>query len=154
MTDQTNVTVTRTINASAADIFDALTNPERHAEFDGSGFVQSADRHAQRITGTGQMFRMNMRGDHMGGDYQTDNRVTTFHENKQVGWQTAPANTEPKGWSWTWVLEPRDAGATDVTLQYDWAQVTDPDLLKKVKFPLVSKDQLEDSLAALASAVE
>ncbi|GAB3698873.1 SRPBCC family protein [Mariniluteicoccus flavus] len=152
--NDTKLTVTRSINAAAGDIFDLLSNPERHADFDGSGFVQSADRHAQRITETGQMFRMNMRGDHMGGDYQTDNHVQTFHENKQIGWKTAPAGTEPKGWSWTYVLEPKDAGTTDVTLEYDWSQVTDSDLLKKVKFPLVSKEQLEDSLSSLASAVE
>ena len=39
-----------------------------------------------------------------------------------------------------------------VRLTYDWSKVTDKDLLKKIHFPLVSQDQLEDSLGALASA--
>lgn len=154
MSNDTKVSVTRRINAAPAAIFDLLSNPERHPEFDGSGFVKSADRHAERVSGTGQMFRMNMEGEHMGGEYQTDNHVTVFHENKSIGWQTAPAGTEPKGWSWTYELEPVDADTTDVTLDYDWSQVTDADLLKKVKFPLVSKEQLEQSLDALASAAE
>ena len=32
--------------------------------------------HGDRITATGQTFTMNMSGDHMGGDYKTDNHVT------------------------------------------------------------------------------
>ena len=47
----------------------------------------------------------------------------------------------------------RGSDSTDVTLTYDWAQVTDKDLLQKVHFPLVSEEQMEDSLGNLASAV-
>jgi hypothetical protein len=36
---------------------------------------------------------------------------------------------------------------------YDWSKVTDKDVLKKVSFPLVSEQQMEDSLSNLASAV-
>ena len=75
MSDDKSITVSRRIDASTAEVFDVLTNPERHAELDGSGFVVS-DEKSDRITGTGQVFRMNMSGDHMGGDYQTDNTVT------------------------------------------------------------------------------
>jgi hypothetical protein len=39
-----------------------------------------------------------------------------------------------------------------VSLTYDWSKVTDQDLLKKVSFPLVSENELEDSLVKLASA--
>ncbi|HEY9263316.1 MAG TPA: polyketide cyclase, partial [Mycobacterium sp.] len=34
---------------------------------------------------------------------------------------------------------------------YDWSKVTDKKLLEKVKFPLVTKDQLSDTLGRLAS---
>ena len=40
-----------------------------------------------------------------------------------------------------------------MTHTYDWAKVTDKDLLAKVSFPLVSESQLEDSLNALAEQV-
>lgn len=89
----------------------------------------------------------------MGGEYQTDNHVTAYDENKMVGWQTAPAGTEPKGWEWLWQLEPQGPDSTLVTHTYDWSKVTDEALLQKVKFPLVSESQLEDSLGNLASAV-
>ena len=152
MTQDTKITVSRTIDAPAKDLFDVLTNPQRHAEIDGAGQVVS-DSKSDRITANGQTFTMNMNAEHMGGDYQTDNHVTGYVENKLVAWQTAPAGTEPKGWEWMWELEPLDAGDTNVTLTYDWSKVTDKDLLKKVSFPLISKEQLDESLNNLAAAV-
>src|SRR3954471_18068368 len=91
------IAVHRTIDASAKDLFEVLSNPQRHAGLDGSGFVRSDDR-TDRIPAVGQTFRMNMTGRHMGGDYQTDNHVTGYDENSLLAWQTAPAGTEPPGW--------------------------------------------------------
>jgi len=151
MTD-TSITVQRTIDASSQDLFEVLSNPERHAELDGSGFVLS-DEKSDRITATGQVFRMNMSGAHMGGDYQTDNTVTGYDKNHLLAWQTAPAGNEPPGWEWVWELKPEGSDATVVTLTYDWGKVTDHDLIAKIGFPLVPASALEDSLGNLASAV-
>ncbi|WP_375489112.1 polyketide cyclase [uncultured Jatrophihabitans sp.] len=148
----TSITVSRDIDHSAKDIFDVLSLPDRHAQLDGSGFVRSAD-HADRITANGQTFRMNMTGPHMGGDYQTDNVVTGFVRDKLISWKTAPAGTEPPGWEWVWELDPQGPRATHVTLTYDWSKVTDKELLKKVGFPLVSKHQMEQSLARLEETI-
>lgn len=63
-----------------------------------------------------------------------------------------PAGTEPPGWQWR-ELQADGPDQTTVTLTYDWSGVTDKALLQKVGFPLVSKDQLEDSLNKLAAAV-
>ena len=41
--NQTHLTVTRTVDVPAKDLFDLLTLPARHPEFDGSGTVRSAD---------------------------------------------------------------------------------------------------------------
>jgi hypothetical protein len=148
----TRISVTRRIDASAAEIFDVLTLPARHPEIDGSGFVVSVDQ-ADRITATGQVFTMNMTGDHMDGDYKTDNHVVGYDKNSLVAWKTTPAGTEPPGWEWVWELTAQGADATDVTLTYDWGQVTDRKTLSEVAFPLVTESQLEDSLGNLASAV-
>ena len=78
---ETQQTVTRTIDASAKDVFDFLTLPANHAKFDGSGMVQSDDK-TQRIQKVGDVFTMNMEGDHMGGQYQTDNHVTGYAKDK------------------------------------------------------------------------
>jgi uncharacterized protein YndB with AHSA1/START domain len=152
MTDDKKITVTRTIDASTSQVWDVLSNPQRHAALDGSGFVVSDDR-SDRITASGQTFRMNMTGDHMGGDYQTDNHVTGYDEHKLLAWQTAPAGTTPPGWQWVWELTAQGADSTDVSLTYDWSHVTDPDILQKVSFPLVSQSALEDSLGNLAESV-
>lgn len=152
MSDETRITVQRTIDAPADAIFKVLSNPERHAELDGSGFIRSDDR-TDRISAVGDVFTMNMEGEHMGGEYQTDNHVTGFDENRLLAWQTAPAGTEPKGWQWIWELEQQGPDQTLVTHTYDWSGVTDPELLKKVSFPLISQSQLEDTLARLAEAV-
>lgn len=152
MTENTNVTVQRTIDAPAQAVFDVLSNPARHAEIDGSGFIVS-DEKTDRITENGQVFRMNMQGDHMGGEYQTDNHVVGYDKNHLLAWKTAPADTDPPGWQWSWQLAPQGSESTDVQLTYDWSQVTDQKLLDKVGFPLVSQQQLENSLSNLASAV-
>lgn len=151
MTDTKRFTVERVIPASTAAIFDILSNPLRHADLDGSGFIRS-DAGAQRIQAVGDVFTMNMEGEHMGGEYQTDNHVTGFADNALLAWQTAPAGTEPPGWEWVWELEPQGPDSTLVRHTYDWSKVTDRELLQKVKFPLVTEAQLEDTLVKLDEA--
>ncbi len=146
------MTVERTINAPSAEIFEVLSNPERHVELDGSGFVRS-DEKSDRIQQVGDVFTMNMEGPHMGGEYQTENHVVGFAENKLLAWKTAPAGIEPPGWQWVWELESQGSDSTLARLTYDWDAVTDQDLLDKVGFPLVKQDQLEDSLVRLDQAV-
>ena len=152
MSEQTSVTVERVIDAPADQVFDVLSNPRRHPELDGSGFVRSVD-HADRIQEVGDVFTMNMEGAHMGGEYKTDNHVTGYAKDKLLAWQTAPAGTEPPGWEWVWELEAQGPDKTLVRHTYDWSKVTDKDLLKKVSFPLVTEEQLEDTLGRLAAAV-
>lgn len=149
-TDDNKLVVSRIIGAPANAIFDLLTNPAKHPLIDGSGFIRSVD-HGDRIKAVGDSFRMNMEGDHMGGEYQTDNEVTGYVPDKLLAWKTAPAGTKPPGWEWMWELAAQSPGETEVTLTYDWSKVTDKDLLRKVHFPLVNEQQLDDSLANLAA---
>lgn len=152
MTTSTSITVERVIDHSAAEIFEVLTNPENHARLDGSGFVRG-DYKSDRIQQVGDVFAMDMEGEHMGGEYRTENHVTGYGKDKILAWQTAPAGTEPPGWEWIWELENHGPESTLVRLTYDWGKVTDKEILKKVSFPLVSEQQLEDSLSNLAAAV-
>ena len=151
MSDST-ITVERTINASSDAVFDVLSNPDRHQSLDGSGFVTGVSK-GDRIEAVGDRFRMAMSGDHMGGDYETDNTVTGFDKNHLLSWQTAPAGKEPPGWEWVWELESQGSDQTLVRHTYDWSKVTDQALLSKGLFPLVSPDQLEDTLQRLDQAV-
>lgn len=147
----TSITVEREVPVPATDLFDILSNPHRHTELDSSGFVRGLDQ-GDRLDKVGQKFTMNMTGDHMGGDYQTDNFVSAYDENKMIGWKTAPAGVEPPGWEWLWQLRSEGSDSTMVSLTYDWTKVTDKDLLEKVGFPLISEGELEESVGKLASA--
>jgi uncharacterized protein YndB with AHSA1/START domain len=149
---ENKITVERTINAASDAVFDVLTNPDRHQELDGSGFIRGVSR-GDRIAAVGDVFTMDMAGDHMGGEYQTDNHVVGYDQNRLLAWQTAPAGTEPKGWQWVWELESQGSGETLVRHTYDWSQVTDQALLAKNLFPLVGQEHLEDSLQRLDQAV-
>ncbi len=151
MSNESSITVERLVDASAKDIFDILSNPKRHAELDGSGFVRG-DEKGERIAGVGDVFTMNMDGPHMGGEYKTDNHVSGYAKDKLLAWKTAPAGVEPPGWEWMWELEPQGPDATLVRHTYDWSKVTDKELLKQISFPLVSEKELEDSLGRLAAA--
>ena len=144
------ISASRLIDRSAADVFEVLSLPENHVALDGSGFVRSVDQ-GDRITERGQTFRMNMAGPHMGGEYQTDNHVTGYDKDRLLAWQTAPADTEPPGWEWVWQIEEDGPDRTNVTVTYDWRKVTDQALLEKLSFPLVPQEALEESLNRLAS---
>ncbi|MEO6956301.1 MAG: SRPBCC family protein [Antricoccus sp.] len=153
MTDiDMKISVERTIDASAKEIFAVLSNPERHHQLDGSDTVRS-DEKSDRITATGQVFTMNMYAEHMGGDYKTDNHVTGYDENKLLAWQTTGPGREPMGWEWLWELEAQGPESTLVRETYDWSKVTDKAILGRISFPLVSKDEMEATLAKLAEAV-
>ncbi|WP_106848036.1 SRPBCC family protein [Blastococcus sp. Marseille-P5729] len=151
MTDDQKLVVERVIDQPAGVLFEILSNPERHKELDETGTVVS-DHKSDRIQEVGQVFTMNMHADAMGGDYQTDNHVTGYEENKRLAWQTVPAGTEPAGWQWMWELEPQGSDSTLVRLTYDWSKVTDKKVLERVKFPLFPESMLEQSLSRLATA--
>ena len=58
---------------------------------------------------------------------------------------------EPGGWEWLYELNAAGPDSTEVTLTYDWSKVDDPKLLPL--FPVVSEEQLDESLNRLAAAV-
>ncbi|MDO5701022.1 MAG: SRPBCC family protein [Bowdeniella nasicola] len=151
-TNDTRITVSRRIDAPASAIFNVLTLPQRHAEFDGSGMVRS-DEKAERLQKVGDVFVMNMYADFQGGDYTMYNHVSAYDKNAMIGWKPAQEKSKdtPGGWEWLYTLNAVDSETTDVTLTYDWADVTDEELLPL--FPLVKEDELEESLNRLAAVV-
>lgn len=149
--NEKQITVSRIIDHSAKEIFDSLSLPARHPRFDGSGMVRSSDN-TERIQQVGDVFVMNMVG-RSGDEYQTHNYVTAFDEGKMVGWKPALAEAPDRvgGWEWLYTLKPLDAHSTDVTLTYSWDGVTDRELASHL--PVVSQDELEQSLNLIASTI-
>lgn len=150
--NEKKLSVSRVIDAPAADIFDLLSNPERHREFDGSGMVRS-DEKSNRVQAVGDVFAMNMHAEAMGGDYTMYNHVTGFDQNRLISWRPAEEHRKdsPAGWEWTYVLDSQGSDSTEVTLTYSWENLTDESI--EHMFPAISEKQLEQSLSQLAAAV-
>ena len=117
------VSVTRTIPASADQIFDLLADPAGQRRIDGSGTLQSGGDGSRRLA-LGDTFTMDMK---MGIGYTMVNTVIEFEENRRIAWQPRPDNKLIAkfvgGRIWRYELEPVDGGSsTKVTETWDTSQ--------------------------------
>jgi uncharacterized protein YndB with AHSA1/START domain len=142
--------VTRTVPVPAARLFAVLVDPGMHAEIDGSGMVQGAATH-EPITGTGDVFRIDMRHPAF-GDYQMDNHVREYVEGERIAWAPARADAQPVGHVWIWELQSEGDG-TVVVHTYDWSGVPE-ELRAQIPFPVVTEEQMGESIDKLAAAVD
>lgn len=149
--DTERYVVTHTIAARPDEIFAVLADPTRHHDTEPGDWVRDA-KDAAPITGTGQIFAMNMFLTQAGGDYITYNLVNVFDKDRAIGWMPSQlddaGNHAPDGWSWRYDLAPH-ADRTDVTLTYDWSG-TSQDFRERVgAMPIFPEDYLAASLATL-----
>lgn len=156
MTETTapRIVVRRTVQAPASKVFTLLSDPARHAEIDGSGTVRAAVG-TTPITTVGEVFVMEMHREARaaGADYRTDNHVVRLKPDRRIAWTTALVDATPSGFFWEFELQSEDELTTEVVHTYDWSQVTDPAVLERVGFPLVSAAQMQATLDRLANAV-
>lgn len=142
---------TRTIPVAPAQIFAVLADPGRHHDTEPGDWVRDA-RNTTQITGTGQIFSMNMYLDQAGGHYVTENLVNVFEKDRAIGWMPGifddQGNHQPGGWSWRYDLSPNGDG-TDVTLTYDWSGTPQAFRDQVGSMPLFAEDYIAASLAAL-----
>jgi hypothetical protein len=119
----TPVAVSRRIGAPASDIFAILTDPGRHPDLDGSEMLRGAVTTA-RITGLGDIFVMKMHFPAL-GDYEMNNYVVEYEQDRRVGWEPAPGRGHPRegqdrwGHRWSYQLTPDGPEATVVTEIYN-----------------------------------
>jgi uncharacterized protein YndB with AHSA1/START domain len=147
----TRFQVTVTVTASPQRVFELLTDPARHSEFDATGMVGPPASPA-RLTRAGQVFVMNMTyrdGDHI-EHYQSDNHVIAFEPPRAVAWATAAHDGDPLGWLWRYDVEPVADGAA-VTLTYDWADAP-AENIRRFGVPLTDTEGLAGSLRLLSGA--
>ncbi|ORW95762.1 ATPase [Mycobacterium sp. IEC1808] len=147
--------VTRTIAARPDEIFTVLADPARHCNTEPTDWVRDAVGTGP-ITGTGQMFAMNMFLTQAGGHYVVYNLVNVFDKDRAIGWIPGQldeaGNHNPGGWFWRYDLAPNGDG-TDVTLTYDWSG-TPQDFRERVgEMPIFGEDYLAASLATLEKSV-
>lgn len=152
MPDLLQVSVERTVPASAQDVFALLADPRRHREIDGSGTLRETVDGPPRLH-RGARFGMRMQ---LGAPYSMTNTVVEFEEGRRIAWQPRPTNPVAAlvigGRVWRYELEPVDGG-TRVRETWD---------IRRERFPLPllaaraatrramarTLEQLEERLAA------
>ncbi len=132
------VTGARIVPAPAAEIFDLLANPRRHAEIDGSGTVKGAVRGPNRLY-KGAEFGMRMQ---IGVPYFIKNTVVEFEENKRIGWRHFARHI------WRYELEPVDGG-TRVTETFDYNPARSPRIVELLRFPQANRKGITATLERL-----
>ena len=121
------VSVSRSIAAPAAKIFQVLADPGNHAALDGSGMLRITTG-LPTIGGVGDMFTMAMYMPGL-GDYLMLNRIIAFEQDRRIAWEPTPGDAvashnaglpvgTSQGYSWGFQLQPV-GDATIVTEQFD-----------------------------------
>ncbi len=103
------------VQASAAELFELVADPRRHAELDGSGTVQATAEGPRRLAPDAKFsVRMKM----LGVPYRITSRVTEFEDGRLVVWR------HPSGHYWRWEFTPSAADSTLVTETFDYSQLS------------------------------
>ncbi len=143
------VSVERTIQAPAADIFAIVSDAGRHQEIDGSGTVRGT-RQPSRPLELGSVFGMAM---HMKVGYRTKNVVIEFEQDRRIAWQTSGLFGLIGGRIWRYELEPVGDGATRVRETWDVSQDKQRALLKRSKMPAAARNGMRRTLERLEQVV-
>ncbi|ART69044.1 ATPase [Mycobacterium dioxanotrophicus] len=155
MTEPERYVVTHTIAAAPGAVFAVLSDPARHKDTEPGDWVRDAID-PQPITGTGQIFAINMFLPQAGGHYVMHNLVSEFDKNRTIAWIPGQLDEagkhNPGGWWWRYDLAPNGEN-TDVTLTYDWTG-TPQSFRDQVGMPPFDKEFLAESLAALDRSVK
>jgi hypothetical protein len=149
--DTERYVVTRSVAASPQQVFAVLADPSRHHDTEPTDWVRDAVD-TTPLTGTGQIFAMNMHLTQAGGDYVTHNLVNVFDQDRAIGWMPGVLDDAGKhilgGWFWRYDLVPQ-GDRTDVSLTYDWSG-TSQDFRDQIGvIPIFGEDYLAASLATL-----
>ncbi len=151
---QEQLVAERLVGAPPAAVFAVLADPSRHQETEPGEWVRAAVDPVP-ITGTGQVFGMNMYIEAF-GHYVMHNEVTVFEQDRSIAWRPGQYDDDGRldtgGWVWRYDLEP-EAGGTRVRLTYDWSD--SPQWIRDEVggLPPFGVDFLEQSLDSLAAAL-
>jgi uncharacterized protein YndB with AHSA1/START domain len=132
------------IDAPAAQIFDILADPRRHADFDGSGSVRRAISGPARLS-LGAKFGMDMR---LVVPYRISSQVKEFEEGRRIAW------AHMMGHRWRYELESLPSGGTRVTETFDGTTARSARALKLMDAYGRNARAIEETLPRLAVLAE
>ncbi|MGZ8177771.1 SRPBCC family protein [Williamsia sp. SKLECPSW1] len=143
----------RRIDATQADVFAVLTDPQGHVAIDSSGMLMSAD--GERVTAAGDTFVVHMDrealGDRPMGEYDVTVTITAFEPDREIAWTIVGVMRPPIGHVYGYRLE-ADGDATLVTSYLDWSDIH-PDYRDAGLFPVINPESLRATLGILARTV-
>jgi uncharacterized protein YndB with AHSA1/START domain len=146
--------ISRQIEAPAATIFAALTDPQGHVLIDASGMLQSAE--GGRVTAVGDRFTVHMDRESLGdlpmGKYTVQIHITRLEPGRVVEWTVTGTRNPPINQFYGYELEPSGTG-TKVTSYYDWSRI-EPRYREVIGFPVIADTTLKATLGILARNVE
>lgn len=137
------ISISRVIDASAAEIFHVLRSPALHLVIDGSEMVRGL-RHGPDQLELGSKFGMRMR--QRGVPYKISNVVVEFEPDRLIAWRHFA------GHRWRYELE-EVAGGTKVTETFDWSTSLFPKGIELMGYPERNRVAIEQTLDRLAAHV-
>ena len=147
------IEVSRTIPASASDIFAVLCDPHGHVAIDSSGMLMDAS--GDPVAAVGDTFVVHMDreslNDYPLGQYDVTVTITAFTPDTEIAWTIVGAIKPQIGHIYGYRLEPTDGG-TVVTSYYDWSDI-DPVWREANIFPIISEGALRATLGILDRTV-
>lgn len=147
--DSNHVSVERFISATPTEIFSLLSDAAKHKTFDGSGTVKGTQSPSLPLQ-LGTKFGMSMK---MGAPYKTSNTVVEYEQDSTIAWQTSGFGGLFGGRIWRYELTP-EADGTRVVETWDISKDKQGFLLKRTKFPAMTRDNMTRTLDRLATQVE
>ena len=152
--DDERMEVSRLIEATPAEVFRVLTDPQGHVAIDSSGMLLDAE--GARVAAEGDTFVVHMDrealNDYPLGRYDVTVTITRFVPDEEIAW-TIVGQIEPQiGHVYGYRLAPA-ADGTVVTSYYDWSTI-DPVWRQAGIFPVLSEGALRATLGILARVVE
>jgi len=147
MGDQ-RIAVTRTVNATCAEVFKIVCDPNMHVEIDGSGMLLAAPD-AKPVTKVGDVFLMNMDREPLGdvplGKYQVINTVTRIEPDRLLEWNVGMTKYPSIGHVYGYEIRTAGEGQSEVTNYYDWSDLL-PEYRDRVTFPIIPQSMMERSM--------
>lgn len=147
------IEVSRPVEATPAEVFAVLCDPQGHVAIDSSGMLQSAD--GESVTAAGDWFVVHMDRESLGdydlGTYDVTVTISAYEQDREIAW-TVLGRVRPQiGHVYGYRLEPTEQGCL-VTSYYDWSDIA-PEWREADIFPVLSEGALKATLGILDRTV-
>jgi len=145
--------VQREIEATPAEVFAVLSDPNGHVAIDSSGMLQSAEGEVVRQVGDEFVVHMDREAlnDYPMGKYDVTVIITDFQQDALIEWTISGAIQPPIRHKYGYRIQPRGTGS-QVTSYYDWSEI-DEQYRGAGIFPVIPESALRATLGILARTV-